>query len=100
MDRRGAGVAGGGAEHVDRLAAHHALVRVEIAEELEREIFERERRSVEEFEDVEVFSERLQRRDRGIGERRVALIDDRPEGCSRNIRREHPHELEAEFRIG
>ena len=100
VDRRGTGVARGGTEHVDRLAAHHALVRVEIAEELEREIFERERRSVKEFEDVEVFPERLQRRDRGIGERRVARVDDRPKGFSRNIRREHPHELEAEFRIG
>jgi len=75
-------------------------VRVEIAEELEREIFAPERRSVHAFGAVEVLSERLQRRDRGIGERRVARVDDRPKGFSRNIRRKNPPELEAEFSIG
>ncbi len=99
VDRRGPGVAGGGAEDIDRLPAHLALVGVEIAQQLQREVLERERRPVPELEHVEPLGERPKRRDRGICETRVALGDQAPQFLRRDIRGEYPHELEAERRV-
>ena len=55
---------------------------------------------MEELEHVEILSERLQRRDRGIGKRRVARGNDAAQRLGRNVRRKYPHELEAEFGVG
>jgi hypothetical protein len=55
VDRRRPGVARRRAEDIDRLAPHPALVLVEIAQQLEGEILERQRGAVEELEHVRAF---------------------------------------------
>ena len=62
VDRRRPGVAGGGAEDVDRLVPEGALARVEVSEELERHVLEREGWPVEELQHVELRRELEERR--------------------------------------
>ena len=100
MNRGRACVAGGGAKDVDRLPALRALVFVEIAEELEREIFEGERGPVEEFEDGRALVEFHDGRDVGVRERRVALLDDRAERVGRDVGREEFEKLKAQLVVG
>jgi hypothetical protein len=63
-------------------------VLVEIAEELQREILERERRPVEELEHVGALVELLERRDVGMLEGRVGTRDDLPQHGRPDVGRE------------
>ena len=88
VNRRRTGVAGGGAEHVDRLPAHGALVTVKVAQQLEREVFEREGGAVEELQYRGALVEFDDGRDVGVRERGVTLRDERAQGRRLDVGRE------------
>ncbi len=99
VDGRRAGVAGGGAEDVDRLVADLALVLVQVAQQLEGEILECERRPVEELQHVGALVELDEWCDVRVGELGVRLGDDGAQRFLRDVRREVFEELEAELRV-
>ena len=72
---------------------------VEIAEELEREIFERERGTMKQFQHPSAFVELLKRRDFIVIESRVGLVHDRAQGLGRNVGREEFEKFEAQLGV-
>ena len=74
LDRRGAGVARGGAENGRARIAHRQRVVHQPAEPLHRKVFEGERRAVEKFEQVEIVAELSDRRLRRMAKARVSLV--------------------------
>ncbi len=99
---RAAGVARCRADDVQHAARPRERVLEQVAEQLHREVLERERRAVRQLQQREARSirgERRERRDRRVAERlgRVRLRDDRPQVGGRHVGREQPHDLEREL---
>ena len=110
VDGGGAGVAGGGDDDVELAAALAEDVLEEVAEELQREVLERERGAVEELQQVHGAGG-ADGRDLGAGpglvgggrdgaERRVGLADDRAKVVRRDVVREEPDRLEGQVGVG
>ena len=80
LDRRRAGIARGGADDGDMLAALAQHMVVEPAEQLQRHILEGQRRPVEQLHQPGLAVELPQRRHRAMAEGGVAVADDAREG--------------------
>ena len=84
LDRGGARIAGGGADHRRALAARLEGVVHETAQQLHRHVLEGERGAVEQLEQEEIVGELRERRDRRVAERAVGVSDHRREVFTRN----------------
>jgi hypothetical protein len=99
VDRRAAGVAGGGAEDVHVAAALAEQVLEEVAEQLQGHVLEGQGRAVEELEDVDVPL--LDHRgDLRVGEAGIGAVDQRLEVGRGDVVDEAGQDLEGQFRVG
>jgi len=96
VDRRRAGVAGGGPKHVDGLVAQGALPGVEVAQQLQGKVLEGERRPMEQLQHEGLVIEPHKRRHLGSVEACVAGARKGAKLLHRDVRREVGEKLRAQ----
>ena len=100
LDRGGAGITGGRTEHHHPFIATRQGAFQQPAEQLQREILERQCRAMEQFEQPLVVPELHQRRDRGVTEIRIGLGGNGTQfGGLEKALHEGLHDLGGEFGI-